>query len=81
MVRSLMAYQLSRGRAILGHSEPGVKRPDVVTLIPWQRNHLIASDVTVVTVVHTLADSFVGSIALSAGSIAKWLLRGKLPNT
>ena len=51
-----------------GLSRTDGKRPDGVTLIPWQRGKPLAWDVTVV---HTLADSYVGSTALSPDSITE----------
>ena len=49
-------------------SRTGGKRPDGVTLIPWQRGKPLAWDVTVV---QTLTDSYVGATELSPGSIAE----------
>ena len=57
-----------------GMSRTDVKRPDGVTLIPWQRGKPLAWDVTVV---HTLAVSYVGSTALSPGSIADMAVERK----
>jgi len=44
------------------------KRPDGLTLIPWQRGKLLTWDVTVA---HTLADSYVSATARSGGAAAE----------
>jgi len=44
------------------------KRPDGLTLIPWQRGKPLTWDVTVV---HTLADSYVSATARSGGAAAE----------
>jgi len=43
-------------------------RPDGLTLIPWQRSKSLTWDVTVV---HTLADSYVSVTARSGGAAAE----------
>jgi len=44
------------------------KRPDGLTLIPWQRGKPLTCDVTVA---HTLADSYVSATARSGGAAAE----------
>jgi len=44
------------------------KRPDDLTLIPWQRGKSLTWDVTVA---HTLADSHVSATACSGGEAAE----------
>ena len=44
------------------------KRPDGLTLIPWQRGLSLTWDVTVAT---TLADSYISAFASSAGAAAE----------
>jgi len=46
----------------------GGKRPDSLTLIPWQRGLSLTWDVTVAT---TLADSYISASASSAGAAAE----------
>ena len=44
------------------------KRPDGLTLIPWQRGKPLTWDVTVA---HTLVDSYVSAMARSGGAAAE----------
>ena len=44
------------------------KRPDGLSLIPWQNGRPIAWDVTVI---HPLADSYLSTVSLSAGGAAE----------
>jgi len=46
------------------------KRPDGLTLVPWQSGRSLVWDVTVVC---PLADSYVASAAREARSVAEWL--------
>jgi len=54
------------------------KRPDGLTLIPWQRGKPLTWDVTVA---HTLADSYVSAMARSGGAAAALNMVGRQPNT
>jgi len=55
------------------------KRPDDLTLIPWQRGKPLTWDITVA---HTLADSYVSATARSGGAAAEQAaVVGRQPNT
>jgi hypothetical protein len=66
--RALSKANIPSTKEPSGLSRTDGKRPDGVTLIPWQRGKPLAWDVTVT---HTLADSYVNSSALSPGSAAE----------
>ena len=51
------------------------KRPDGLTLIPWQRGKSLAWDVTVV---NTLADSYISAAPLSQASVAEMAVERKI---
>ena len=51
-----------------GMSRTDSKRPDGVTLIPWQRDKSLAWDVTVI---NTQADSYISAALLSQASVAE----------
>ena len=51
-----------------GMSRTDGKRPDGLTLIPWQRGKPLAWDITVV---NTLADSYISADPLSQASVAE----------
>jgi len=53
---------------IIGLSRDDGKRPDGVTLVPWHSRHSATWDVTVV---HTLAASYVAQSAVQAGKAAE----------
>ena len=58
-----------------GMSRTDGKRPDGLTLIPWQRSKSLTWDVTVV---NTLADSYISAAPLSQASVAEMAAERKI---
>ena len=65
--RALIRAEIPSVREPSGLSRDDGKRPDGLTLVPWQSGRSVTWDVTVV---HTLAASYVSQSAVQAGSAA-----------
>ena len=68
IARAFASAKIPATKEPSGLSRGNGKRPDGVTLIPWQRGFSLTWDVTVAT---TLADSYVHASAASAGAAAE----------
>ena len=71
IARSLASAGIPVSKEPTGIYRDSVKRPDGVTLVPWQSGRAMAWDVTVAT---TLAESYIPASSASAGAAAS---RGK----
>jgi hypothetical protein len=68
VARALISAGFPSTKEPVGLMRSDGKRPDGMTLIPWQEGKMLAWDVTVTT---TLADSYVDSAAQRAGVVAE----------
>lgn len=68
VTRTLISAGVPATKEPIGLLRTDGKRPDGMTLIPWQDGKLLVWDVTVTT---TLADSYVASAARRAGEVAE----------
>ena len=66
--RALIRAEIPSSKEPLGLSKDDGKRPDGLTLVPWYSGHSATWDVTVV---HTLAASYVAQSAVQAGKAAE----------
>ena len=66
--RALIRAEIPSSKKPLGLSRDDGKRPDGLTLVPWHSGHSATWDVTVV---HTLAASYVAQSAVQAGKAAE----------
>jgi len=73
--RALASAEIPASKEPSGLLRSDGKRPDGVTLIPWQSGRSLTWDVTVA---HTTADSYLDNVASTAGGVAEMAADRKL---